>query len=53
MEDSPKERWKVLCEQIATEQDGTKLLALIREINDLLEANQVRSKTKKKTDQPT
>jgi hypothetical protein len=31
-----KERWKVLCEQAATEQDPVKLLKLITEINELL-----------------
>jgi hypothetical protein len=32
-----KERWKVLCEQAAGEQDPKKLHELIREINRLLE----------------
>ena len=31
-----KERWKVLCEQVATEQDPAKVLKLITEINELL-----------------
>ena len=31
-----KERWKLLCEQAAVEQDPQKLLELTREINDLL-----------------
>jgi hypothetical protein len=31
------ERWKLLCEQAATEQDSTKLFELLREINKLLE----------------
>lgn len=30
------ERWKVLCEQAAVEQDPQKLLVLIREIDELL-----------------
>ena len=32
-----KERWKVLCEQAAVEQDPAKLHELIREINHLFE----------------
>ena len=31
-----KERWKLLCEQAAVEQDPKKLLKLTREITDLL-----------------
>jgi hypothetical protein len=30
------ERWKLLCEQAVTEQDSTKLLELLQEINKLL-----------------
>jgi hypothetical protein len=37
-----KERWKVLCEQAAIEQDPKKLHELIKEINDLLEAKSAR-----------
>jgi predicted Zn-ribbon and HTH transcriptional regulator len=37
-----KERWKVLCEQAATEQEPEKLHQLVREINDLLEAKEAR-----------
>jgi hypothetical protein len=36
MQGENKERWKVLCEQAATEQDPVKLLKLITEINQLL-----------------
>jgi hypothetical protein len=36
MQGETKERWKVLCEQAATEQDPVKLLKLITEINELL-----------------
>jgi hypothetical protein len=37
-----KERWRELCEQAAAEQDPKKMLELIKEINRLLEAQQVR-----------
>ena len=36
MQGQNKERWKVLCEQAAAEQDPMGLLELIRQINDLL-----------------
>ena len=36
------ERWRKLCEQAAVEQDTQKLLQLIREINQLLEAKERR-----------
>jgi hypothetical protein len=39
-----RERWKVLCEQASKEQDPKKLHELIREINDLLEAKELRLK---------
>jgi hypothetical protein len=32
-----KERWQELCEQAAVEQDSGKLLALVQEINRLLD----------------
>jgi hypothetical protein len=32
-----KERWQELCEQAAAEQDSEKLLALVQEINRLLD----------------
>jgi hypothetical protein len=35
-------RWRQLCEQAAVEQDSPKLLELIKEINDLLEAKRKR-----------
>jgi hypothetical protein len=31
-----RERWKVLCEQAANEQDPAKLLEIVQTINDLL-----------------
>jgi len=37
-----KERWMLLCEQAANEQDPKKLIELVREINDLLEAKEKR-----------
>ncbi len=44
MQGANKERWKVLCEQAAVEQDPAKLHELIKEINDLLEAKEARLK---------
>jgi hypothetical protein len=44
MQGPNKERWKLLCEQAAVEQDSEKLHELIKEINDLLEAKEVRLK---------
>jgi hypothetical protein len=43
MQGESKERWKVLCEQAAGEQDPKKLHELIRE-NELLEAKETRLK---------
>jgi len=37
-----RDRWLVLCEQAATEQDPYKLMELIREINCLLEEKEQR-----------
>ncbi len=37
MDEPVTERWKQLCEQAASEQDPEKLLALVTEINRLLE----------------
>jgi hypothetical protein len=42
MQGPMKTRWHELCEQAANEQDPQKLLELVREINDLLEAKQKR-----------
>jgi hypothetical protein len=36
MQGENKERWKVLCEQAAVEQNPVKLLKIINEINELL-----------------
>jgi hypothetical protein len=38
------ERWRALCEDAAVEQDAQKLIQLIREINELLEAKERRLK---------
>jgi hypothetical protein len=50
MQGANKERWKVLCEQAAIEQDPKKLHELITEINDLLEAKEARLKNNSPTD---
>jgi hypothetical protein len=42
MQGEKKERWRILCEQAAVEQDRQKLMALIREIDQLLEEKQER-----------
>jgi hypothetical protein len=42
MQGSNKERWRILCEQAAGEQDPKKLLELTKEINDLLMGKQHR-----------
>lgn len=44
MQGQNKERWTVLCEQAAVEQDPVKLHKLIKEISDLLEAKEARLK---------
>jgi hypothetical protein len=42
MQRKMKERWLLLCEQAATEQDPAKLMGLIEEVNCLLEAEENR-----------
>jgi hypothetical protein len=37
------EQWKDLCQQASTEQDPTRLLELVREVNRLLEEKQHRT----------
>jgi hypothetical protein len=37
MQGKPRERWQELCEQAAHEQDPTKVLEIVEEINRLLE----------------
>jgi len=42
MKGATKERWLELCEQAANEQDPAKMIALVKELNDLLEAKERR-----------
>ena len=42
MQGETKEKWMQLCEQAAAEQDPQRLLFLVRQINDLLEAKERR-----------
>jgi hypothetical protein len=44
------ERWLYLCQQASVEQDPDKLLVLIKEINDLLEAKEARLQKKSRGD---
>jgi hypothetical protein len=37
-----RERWMELCEQAAIEQDPEKLMQLVKQINDMLEAKEKR-----------
>ncbi len=41
----PRERWKELCEQAAKEPNAAKLLAMVREINDLIDARYARARS--------
>jgi hypothetical protein len=54
MQGKTKERWLELCEQAAVEQDHKKLLALVVEINRLLEEKEHRvvANNKKPAKQP-
>jgi hypothetical protein len=47
MEGQTRERWLDLCRQATVEQDPDKLLALVQEINDILEAKEARLKNRK------
>jgi hypothetical protein len=49
MQSQMKERWLLLCEQAATEQDPTKLMALVEEVNRLLESEENRRKAARGT----
>jgi hypothetical protein len=42
MQGADKERWRVLAEQAAVEQDPDKLIALVKEIDELLAKKQAR-----------
>ena len=46
------ERWFQLCQQASIEQDPLKLLQLIKEINDLLEAKEARLLQERKPPTP-
>ncbi len=48
MDAKSDERWRVLCEQAANEHDPEKLLALVQEINQLLEQKDQGNKDSKK-----
>lgn len=50
MEGPTKERWYELCELAAKEQDASKLVALVTEINRLLEEKEQRLKAKRLSD---
>jgi flagellin-like hook-associated protein FlgL len=50
MPDERTERWKELCAQAASEQDPDKLLALVKEINRLLDDISLRGNTSGKTE---
>ena len=47
MDGQTRERWLDLCQQATIEQDSKKLLALVQEINDILEAKEARLKNLK------
>jgi hypothetical protein len=46
MNSETKERWEILCEQAAKEQDPAKLIELITEINKILDAKHERLKNR-------
>jgi hypothetical protein len=46
MQDAVKKRWMELCELAANEQDSQKLLALVKEINRLLDEKELRLKVR-------
>jgi hypothetical protein len=50
MQGETRERWLDLCMLAAEEQDPVKMLALITEINDLLEAKEERLKRERAAD---
>jgi hypothetical protein len=52
MQGAIKERWWVLCEQAAKEQDSERLMELVKEINDLLEKKQARLDHAATSDKP-
>lgn len=48
MQGENAERWRMLCEQAASEQDSQKLMELVKEINRLLEEKDRRLKDQSK-----
>ena len=46
MQGETRERWQKLCEEAANEQDHDRLMQLIQEINQLLQAKEARLKPK-------
>lgn len=48
MKGQKKEEWMRLCEMAANEQDSEKLLALVKEINRLLEEKEARLRSQAK-----
>jgi hypothetical protein len=49
MKGQKKEEWMRLCEMAANEQDSEKLLALVKEINRLLEEKEARLRSQPKS----
>lgn len=49
MQGAVKEKWLELCELAAKEQDAKKLMALVQEINRLLEEKEQRLKSRSAT----
>ena len=47
MTDNPKERWQELCALAANERDSDRLLALVKEINSLLEEDEARRRLRR------
>lgn len=51
--DENREKWMELCERASTEQDPEKLMQLIAQINQLLEAKERRLKSSPPATEPT
>ncbi len=51
--DENREKWMELCSRAATEQDPEKLMQLIAQINQLLEAKERRLKSSPPATEPT
>ena len=49
MQGQTREGWERLCQQAAIEQDPERLMSLIEELNELLEAKEKRLKPQKAT----